>query len=88
MRAFGYEKGKESESPLELKEATLSLTAQELDDVIAFLRDVKSKMAQCPEAGSFGHMHFRDWSRAWKEGDDSDFIIAGPVAAKRRRSRR
>jgi hypothetical protein len=73
MRAFGHSKnGVEVETPEALREVTLAVTVQELDSIIAFLREVRSKWGKVDPQS---HWHFRDWSPAGKRSEP-DFIIA------------
>jgi hypothetical protein len=73
VRAFGHNKNDlEAETPEALREVTLALTVEELDSVIAFLQEVRSKWGQeRPQS----HWHLRDWSTVWKPSEP-DFIIA------------
>jgi hypothetical protein len=75
MKAFGYMRGEqEAEQPLELQEIALSLSADEIEVLIAFLQNSKMRFAaSCPTPGQ-SHLHLRDWWKDWNT-TDSDLIV-------------
>ena len=73
MRAYGYERDSEAESPCELSEATLLCTIEELDRIIRFLETVRDTCQQCDSVKGF-HQHFRDFDPQW-DSKQADFII-------------
>jgi hypothetical protein len=75
MKAYGYERGNEdAESPLELREATLALTVNEISTVIAFLQHAKEKFSQGEPVAEHAHVHFRDWLPGWTDSE-ADIVI-------------
>ena len=73
MLAYGHEWNSEGELPNTLREVSLDLSREELDQLIEFLQDVRTE-AEDIKLDSLSHWHFRDWSESWTE-KHSDFII-------------
>ena len=78
MLVYGWKKDDESELlPLELKEATLLCTKDEIDKLIHFLNDIKKEIEQTPciDMKEDWHWQYRDWFEEWTE-EEGDFIIS------------
>ena len=68
MKVCGYAiNDLEADLPLELRELTLSLTADEIDLVIAFLQNAKTRFETCSPTPGQSHVHLRDWWRGWSK---------------------
>jgi len=75
MKIFGFPRDNpDAEIATELREASLGLTLEELDNVIAFLQSVQRDFAQASSLRSGAHRHLRDWSRTWRSSD-GDLVI-------------
>ncbi len=76
MEAFGYtSNAPDAERPLELREVTLLLTMGEIDAVIAFLENVRSRFEDCTPTSGRSHLHLKDWWKAWSDSHP-DIIVA------------
>lgn len=75
MKAFGYKKGSESESPDELKEVSFACSPSGIREIAAFLNWAATEMEK--HAPAFGHAHLADFDAAWNA--DFDVIVADPV---------
>lgn len=73
MLAYGHEWDSEGQLPNTLREVSLDLSREELDQMIEFLQGVREEAAG-EELDSLSHWHFRDWNPAWTE-KHSDLII-------------
>lgn len=74
MKAYGYEE--DGEICLELEEATLICSIEEIEKLIVFLQMVKERHKDISKEVDFEscHTHYRDWDKEW-EDSSSDFII-------------
>ncbi len=73
MRAYGYSRSSDTDTPDVLSEATLLCTKEELDQIISFLQDIQRKCQSHDNVNGF-HAHYRDFSSRWNPSE-SDFII-------------
>jgi len=74
MKAFGYARAdEEADAPMELREVSFVVTADELNDFVAFLDHVRNDPAR-KGTGESTHFHYRDWSKKWNRSG-SDIII-------------
>ncbi len=58
---------------MELREATVHCTIEELDNIIEFLIQVRDEHKPYGNDGTC-HTHYRDWDRSWTD-EQSDFIV-------------
>lgn len=76
MKFYGYKKGDfTSEMPMELKEACLELSLDEIDDMIEFLKFVKEKHSSVKETAIAPHTHYSFWKKQPNE-INPDLIIS------------
>ena len=73
MLAYGHEWNREGQLPETLREVSLDCSRAELEELIAFLQNVRAEAAG-EELDSLSHWHFRDWSPDWSE-KHSDIVI-------------
>jgi hypothetical protein len=66
MKALGYTIGDlEAVEPLEFREMTLSVSADELEVVIAFLQNARMQFETFAPTPGQSHLHLRDWWKGW-----------------------
>ena len=73
MLAYGHAWDSEGQLPQTLREVSLDCSREELDQLIAFLQEVRQE-SEGMKLDSLSHWHFRDWNESWTE-KHSDFII-------------
>ena len=73
MLAYGHEWNREGQLPETLREVSLDCSRAELEELIAFLQNVREEAAGA-KLDSLSHWHFRDWSPDWSE-KHSDIVI-------------
>jgi len=79
MEIFGYEKSEilyeYEEKLLELREATIHCTYDELENILSFMAYAKEEWIRLGE--TYGHVHYRDWDGSWKRRsyETPDLII-------------
>jgi len=76
MKIYGYEKAKheiDGEELLELREATIECSLDELKKIILFLEHTL-KAHSLVDKTNLCHSHYRDWEKDWSE-NSPDFII-------------
>ena len=76
MKIYGYERCEEmsdDESLLELKEATIDCTYDELEKIASFIEYALEEWRKLGE--TYAHVHYCDWDKRWNK-NSSDFIIS------------
>lgn len=73
MMAYGYKWDSESETPDKLKEASITCTKEELDQLIEFLTNLRKEMRDMEDIEG-EHWHYRDWCPKWTDSE-SDLIV-------------
>ena len=73
MRIFGYQK--DSDKLLNLNEMTIQCDVNELDRIIVFLNEVKTKHSTVSEKTDMCHSHLRDIDLQWKNGDPDIIVV-------------
>ncbi|MCD9562549.1 hypothetical protein [Tenacibaculum maritimum] len=74
MKAYGYIKGTHLESPSELREVTLLLSINEIEDVITFLQKIKKTHKDAEDITELCHTHLSDVIKKYR--GEVDVIIA------------
>jgi len=72
MKVYGYEKS--NEDFVELREASIECTMDELDRIIKFLQNTKEQHNKAKGKTEICHSHYRDWDKEWSK-EQSDIII-------------
>lgn len=73
MRVFGYQKS--SERLLELEEASIVCSIEELDKLIKFLNEVRTDHYAVKNQSDRCHSHYRDWDSAWKNNEPDIIVV-------------
>jgi hypothetical protein len=73
MRCYGYNKGTEAETPLELEEVTIQAGPDTLRAVARFLIYAAEQMEL--HGTKFGHEHFEDYCQ--RQADECRLIVSG-----------
>lgn len=75
LQIYGYEYDKDdSDIPLELIEASIYCTIEELDKIIKFLQYVRGEFEKEENSRFQCHEHYRDWDKEWLK-ESADLII-------------
>jgi hypothetical protein len=74
MKLFGYEVGSDTESPLHLREVTVSADAGTLRKLAHFLLFAATELER--HGQEFGHEHFQDYDGTAPKAPS--FVITGP----------
>jgi hypothetical protein len=76
MKAFGYTRSDaESESLLEFREVSLCLSPDEIELIIAFLRNAKTRFDNCSPTAGQSHLHLRDFWKEWRDSEPDVIIV-------------
>ena len=73
MKIFGYQK--DSDKLLNLNEMTIQCDVNELDRMIIFLNEVKTKHSAIYGKTDMCHSHLRDMDLQWKNGDPDIIVV-------------
>jgi hypothetical protein len=80
MKAFGYVRGDSAaEHPVALQEVTLSVTIKELERVITFLQQAKSKLQHQSATPGQSHLHLKDLDKAWTPEDPDVIVVVAAI---------
>jgi hypothetical protein len=75
MKVYGYDLADEdAESPMELREVTLSVTLADIDQLMAFLRDARDGFSAGKPRPGHAHSHFSHWLPSWSPSQ-ADVIL-------------
>lgn len=72
MKVYGYKRN--SEDFVNMQEASLECSLEELEKVISFLQHVKEQHGKVIGKTENCHSHYRDWDREWDK-DETDIIV-------------
>ena len=75
MKVYGYKR--KGNKCIELREASLYCSIEELDEIIRFLQYAREKHNEVRTITPVCHSHYRDWDKTWKE-DETDIILVTP----------
>ncbi len=75
MKAYGYIKNTDAETPLKLKEVSLLVTLDEIQDLITFLQRTYEKHSQKKNEADHSYSHLKDFNADYKAEQHADFII-------------
>lgn len=75
MKVYGYMEN--SSECIELEEASIYCSIEELDNIIQFLQFAKEQHMKVRNTTPMCHSHYRDWNKMWKK-EETDLILATP----------
>lgn len=79
MKVYGYKRDGEKEPSdfVELSEASIECSLNELEKIISFLETVKNQHSKVALKTELCHSHYRDWDGNWDE-NSTDIIVITP----------
>ena len=73
MRVFGYQQN--SEDLLQLEEISIECSIEELEKLIEFLNEVKTKHNAVKNQTDMCHSHYRDWKSDWNNKEPDIIMV-------------